>query len=191
MPQFSMKVALTEKILIRNHTILIKKINKWNVWEMEDSQQQQQLDQWIWFLIFFFLSVSPSFFSLGVWVCIYGHMYLLTEWSALPLLFPAEPWFTPASLCRRRRGNAPFPGSPSAPPQGYRGWFYHHSALWPAKAERSAFQGFPALLAQGLRFHSSLWFRNIHHVSCSNALGSCLRPLNIQRTSPANVIHRA
>lgn len=64
-----------------------------------------------------------------------------------------------------------------------------HSFPWKLNIQLS--KGFQLLLAQGLCFYNSLWFMSIHHVSCSNVLGSWLIPLNIERTSRADITNRA
>lgn len=71
----------------------------------------------------------------------------------------------------------------------FRGRFLASLGTPPMKADLS--KGSQRLLAQGLSFYKSLWFTSIHHVSCSNVSGSWLIPLNIKRTSSADITNSA
>lgn len=145
---------------------------------------------------------EPYLFSFG-YLYLYGHTYLVTECNVLPLLFPEVPWFTPdtakspsftvTSLHRipPSEQSHSLRGT-SAPLNDSKRMLFSitwHSFPWRLSVQLS--KGFQLLLAQGLCFYKSLWFMNIHHESCSNVLGSWLIPLNIKRTSLADITNRA
>lgn len=145
--------------------------------------------------------MSPDFLSVYMHVPIYTHthVYLLAEWNVLPLLFAEVPWFTPDAErihpSQWHHSTGYLHRTSFTPSEAHQ----HHSMIQrcflaslstrPMKAELS--KGSQRLLAQGLCFYKSLWFTSIHQVSCSNVSGSWLIPLNIKRTSPADMTNRA
>lgn len=105
-------------------------------------------------------------------------MYLLIEWSVLPLWLPEESRFTPGPaepiLHSRPPSERPHPlRGTSAPLHDPEKILIRdparHALRSPRRTSVQLSRGFQLLLAQGLCFYSSLWFRSVHHVSRPNA----------------------